>query len=438
MTLLKEKMWRVMCASGACLLVLSGVASEREALAQQPPVSVFVRVASDCASLAAEQMLLEEVRMRIPEQTKLRRSGASDAPWHLTWDTKDDVGCQLALSDAAPAPVVQIPLSVEARPEQIREAAVRVAWFISTSAPKARPEQPVDAVASVESPLPKPSEEEDPLAVSGPDALGAEPGSELPEFPVSKKPDVSEFPEFPSARAGAEVAVSPSPVSMRSDEVALTLREPGHPSVLRSLSSTLAGWRDTSPELFGTLEELGTDPPPAYVMGKPVPLGGYVSVLTEATSFDNSGAFLLSLDGGVILNERFMLGVVYQRLMNSIDVDNNWVEGERLGTLSMNQVGMSGAYIFRPKNFISVSVGSTLTIGNMSATRFDQGNELRESAKFVGSQLNAQAFMEFLPWLDAGVGLNYHYPLVLGNSQVLTLEEYNGLSVLLNLRLRIF
>ena len=187
------------------------------------------------------------------------------------------MGCQLALSDAAPAPVVQIPLSVEARPEQIREAAVRVAWFISTSAPKARPEQPVDAVASVESPLPKPSEEEDPFAVSDPDALGAEPGSELPEFPVSKKPDVSELPEFPSARTGAEVAVSPSPVSMRSDEVALTLREPGHPSVLRSLSSTLAGWRDTSPELFGTLEELGTDPPPAYVMGKPVPLGGYVS-----------------------------------------------------------------------------------------------------------------------------------------------------------------
>jgi hypothetical protein len=147
---------------------------------------------------------------------------------------------------------------------------------------------------------------------------------------------------------------------------------------------------------------------------------------------------LLSLDGGVILNERFMLGLVYQRLMNSIEVDNNWVQGERLGTLSMNQVGMSGAYIFRPKSFMSISVGSTLTVGSMSATRFDQGNELRESAMLVGSQLNAQAFMEFLPWLDAGVGLNYHYPLIMGNSQVLTLEEYNGLSVLLNLRLRIF
>jgi len=435
-TLSKEKMWRAMCALCACMLVLSGVASEREALAQQPAASVFVRVASDCASLAAEQMLLEEVRMRIPEQTKLRRSGANDAPWHLTWDDKNELGCQLALSDAAPNPVVQIPLSVEAEPEQIREAAVRVAWFISTSVPKARPEQPVDAVASVESPLPKPPEE-DPLAIAGP-GDSETPGEELPEFPVSKKPDVSELPEFPSPRVGTEVAVSPSPVSMRSDEVALTLREPGHPSVLRSLSSTLAGWRDTSPELFGTLEELGTDPPPAYVLGRPVPLGGYVSVLTEATSFDNSGAFLLSLDGGVILNERFMLGLVYQRLMNSIEVDNNWVQGERLGTLSMNQVGMSGAYIFRPKSFMSISVGSTLTVGSMSATRFDQGNELRESAMIVGSQLNAQAFMEFLPWLDAGVGLNYHYPLIMGNSQVLTLEEYNGLSVLLNLRLRIF
>jgi len=433
----KERMGRVMCLISACALALSVVGVGGAAHAQQPPSSVYVRIASDCASLAAEQMLLEEVRMRIPEQTRLRRSGASEAPWHLIWDSEDELGCQLSLSDATPDPVVAIPLTVNSEPGKIREAAVRVAWFISTSIPEEREALPVDAVASVESPLPKTG---NPEVIP---ALDEQPGSELPEFPTSRQPDVSELPEFPSPRAGVGAGISPAPSSAgglsasSSNELALTLEEPGHPSVLRSLNSTLSTWRKASPGLFGTLSDLGTDPPPAYVLGEPVPLGGYMGVTTELTSFDNSGAFLLSLDGGLIFNERVMLGLVYQRLMNEIDVDDNWSEGE-LGELSMTQMGVSGAYIFRPRDFMSVSVGSALTVGNMHATRFEQGQANTRHAMFVGSQVNAQAFMEFLPWLDAGVGLNYHFPLIMANSQVLTLDEYNGLSVLFNLRLRIF
>lgn len=402
--------WRSERAAWLCAPLLSCMLAQ-PVLAQPAPNAVHVRMTSDCASMAAEQLLLEEVRMRVPEQTSLQRVESELTRWHLAWEWDAAAGCQLTLSDTEP--MIALPLSVNASPKQIREAAVRVAWFITTTQPRlAGPE--------------------DLVAPAAPATLPTIPAQQARVGFVQAPGQV--LPVIPKAAASQAELVTPSPRA----ESALKLAPSPAPSVLGSLSGTLSSWRDASPGLLESLHELGTAPPQATLFGRKMPLGGWTELGMESTNFDQRGAILLTAGGGVLLADQFSLGLEYQHLANTVVVDDNWFDDGTVGELDLKQAGMVWRMLFRPEKLLKLSLGGALLGGRLKVTRISVGDVTTQRDLIVSSALRFGGVIDLLPWLQASAQLNYHFPLVLGSSQILTTQEYSGISAGLGLTLRLF
>ena len=381
---------------------------------------VRVEVEPDCATLEAERLLIDEVRVRLPEGVSLRQgAGADPARWRLRWGWRAETGCQLVLTDGEP--VLELGLAASAEPDRIREAAVRVAWFV-TSAP---PDPPAPSA-----PRERAARPEQLPTIPRPEELG-EPASPLPSIPE------------PAAAAQPALASAGAPASASS---AMTVGPPPRDSVLQSLSVTLASWRGRSPGLFGALGRLGSHPPQVSMFGSPTTVGANLSLTTNTTRLSGVPAWLMTARAGAILDERLSIGLAYKGLTTTVLTEDGWHGNARTpqgaetfagdAQLRLHVGGLDVEYIWWPEEMINLSTSATLYGGWLGAEHLD--NEGSYGTLLLMSELQGQLLMDLTPWLQTGLGFSWRAPLIQGNDRILGAQELRGFSGTFTVRLKVF
>lgn len=389
---------------------------------------VHVDLAADCAGLEAGDLLLEEVQVRLPDSVTLVRGADPDAPtpWTLRWAWAPETGCHVMLSDIEP--VVEFPLMANASESDIREAAVRVVWFLSMTEPR-------DPIA------------ESPLKEAAPARLPEIPRRdarmpEIPQFPDAGGGE-GEMPEIPTAR---RVETAPSVETAPGRDAALASSASARPSVLTSLSVTLADWRSSSPGLFETLDRYEEEPFMMSFGARRYPVGLNASFTGNVLTLSGKPAWLVGIRAGAMLDERIGLNVVYQGLTTTVTTSRSIEEGGEATTYDMQDMrlnlgGLEMEYVLWGREFMSISMAASLMAGGVSATGTPEASEeTRAFSSFVmTSQLSAQVLLNVLPWLEVGIGAGYRAPIMQGNDQILDPRpDLAGTSGLFTLRLRLF
>ncbi len=273
--------------------------------ASRSPV-VSLEVAGECAGPRGAGALREEVALRLPPGSTLSR-GAEDASWVLEW-SPDEVGaCGLRLRGNGE--FVVVPLEAMAGSTELREAAVRVAWWITTVEPAAEPEAPTPGVSAKvggEPPADRPLEVEPATSpIEGEVDRGSREGAA--GAPSGAKPDAM------------DVLISKLDEPEPEDVPAPRIKD----SVLQ-ITESLNGWKTESPGLFGELDESMTQPWVVDVFGEEVPARLYIEGAPRWTAVASQPASGLGIHVGATLAERFGLGVAY----TNMEAQGNGVFGD--------------------------------------------------------------------------------------------------------------
>lgn len=393
--------------------------------------SVYVNIEPDCATLKAEELFLEELQVRLPQGTQVIRNGSVPTLWSIHWQWRDD-RCRVELHDYEE--VASMPLAANAEPARIREATVRLVWFVTMTTPR-EPE-----VESEPEPLASKEEVVEPI--------------ELPEIPkkvvsasVEKSeplPDpeiVAAFPVFPvrPRPVAAPARLDPAP----SVAPELSVGAAPRASAATALVVALEDWRDSNPGLYRKLESFSGSAPEATLFGKKRTLGMNLSLTGDMTSVNSVPAWLGSLRVGFLLDERISLGVAYKRLGTTVPSDSwdafrappeNAFDGE--GRITMEAIGLDTELILMPDNYLSVSLGAALSGTSVAAKAIDSDETVR--SMMLLAEANAHAFVDVFTWLQAGVGVGYRAPLIQGNDYVVSPKEIRGFSGMFTIRLKVF
>lgn len=421
---MKGRFFKGLSMSGVLAsLLLSSTARADEAK------SVYVNIEPDCATLKAEELFLEELQVRLPEGTRVVRSGSVPTLWSIHWQWRGD-RCRVELYDSEE--VASMPLAANAEPDRIREATVRLVWFVTMTAPR------------------EPAVEPEPLASKEELAALIE-FPEIPEKVVSASvkstellPDpeiVASFPVFPVRRqpVAAPARLDPAPSAAPELSVGAAPRA----SAATALAVALEDWRGSNPGLYRKLESFSGSAPEATFLGKTHTLGMNLSLTGDITSVNSAPAWLGSLRVGFLLDERISLGVAYKRLGTTVPSDSwdafrappeNAFDGE--GRITMGAIGLDTELILMPENYLSVSLGAALSGTSVAAKAVDSDATVR--SLMLLAEANVHAFVDVFTWLQAGVGVGYRAPLIQGNDYVVSPEEIRGFSGMFTVRLKVF
>jgi hypothetical protein len=266
---------------------------------------VSLDVAGECAGPRGASTLREEVRLRLPPGSTLGRK-VEGAAWALEWGPGADGACGLRLSGRGE--LVVVPLEAMAEDARVREAAVRVAWWITTM----EPEEPVaPEVEPVPAPEPAPEAAPEPVVEAEPVAPAADAGA------------VEEVAEPRSKEGGREATTGgkQDAVDVLNAELdAPSAAAPGEAEEMKvkdsvlQFTESLNGWKDESPELFAELGPAMTQPWALEVFGEQIPARLYFEASPRWSSMGGEAAGGLGVQVGAELAERFDLGLEYQNV----------------------------------------------------------------------------------------------------------------------------
>ena len=372
-----------------------------DARAQDSPrAPVYVQIGAPCAQSQAQgQLLIDELRVRLPESTPVLLGSpeiADTARWRLSWVEPVAQGpCQLILSDVEP--VVTIPLSRDAEPSAMREALVRLAWFISTTPPRA--------------PLPSPraSLEGGDKPPAGPDqASSLTPPTTLPEDELNPRPDPSATP--PADKPPADKAASVSKTTTTQDaDLDQALR------AAQQLLAALQSLRVSEPNLFGSLDRSLGPTFPETVFGAQSALGVHAGLSSQVTLLNSRPAWLTGAHLGWSYSQQLNLGVSYRgltsdlRYTNTVEVfdpeDQRTFREQRLD-LSWHAAALDADYMLFPDSPVHLTLGLSLGLGYARAYDLNISQDAHAATTyFVMTDLNAHLLYDLAPWMQAGFGL---------------------------------
>lgn len=369
---------------------------------------------TECANAPGQQLLLDELRVRLPQESvvRLERATPMATPsWTLRWEKpQPEASCALTLSDIEP--VVQIPLDQDAEPAAVREAIVRIAWFISTTPARTAPKSPS---AQLEPTAPP---DKEPVPGELPDAQALLEQAQTPTPAPATEPDKAPTPQEPAQQDDAKE--QPSDSSKKAEP---TLNASGKKSApdladqaagaASQVLATLQLWRAQTPEIFGSLDQK-LQPMPSTIFGGPSKLGLHMGLSTHVTLLQSKPAWLGGVHLGMFVTEHLSAGISYQGLMSDLtfvdDQDRPLVleSGEtidRLRELSLHAMSLEAEYIFFPDENVHISLAASLGAGITSSRELSSPRQ--RDAMFWMTNLSGNLLYDIYPWMQAGFGFSW-------------------------------
>lgn len=383
---------------------------------------------TECANAPGQQLLLDELRVRLPQESVVRLGQAtpSTAPtWTLRWNkAQPEDRCTLTLSDIEP--VVQIPLDQGSEPAAIREAIVRIAWFISTTpARSSAPKAPTSPSAQVEpAQTPKPGALPDAQALldqaqtptQAPDKPDQAPAiaDKTPPEPI-EEPAAKEAPEAqePAPEQPSDSTKKAEPASAGERKKSSTRIAAQATGLADEVLATLQLWRNQTPNLFGSLDQK-LQPLPSTVFGNQSALGLHVGLSTDVTLLQLKPAWIGGVHAGMFITEHITAGVSYQGLMSDLtfvdDQDAPLVlEGglieDRVRELSLHAMSLEAEYILFPDENVHISMAASLGVGITSSRDLNTPRKLNST--FLMTTLSGNLLYDIYPWMQAGFGFSW-------------------------------
>lgn len=405
----------------------SGTTASDSAPQRPTASSLLVRAEPVCASPNTKQILFDELELRLPEALRVTLQERENTAWWLDW-TQQEQGvpqsCQLTLRDRS-APLLELPLLTSASPDEVRQAVVRVVWFLSTAAPSEAPRVELDAPPNPILPVIPPGGAQ--AVVLGPRQLPAiRPSltSTLSSPALGFAPAEPES-ELAATREEERDATPEQPAVASEDTTALT----------RTTAS--AGRSSSAGGLFGR-------PLQVELLGQRGGVGLYGEVATNLTGLAELPAWMRAARVGISWNDRLGVGLRYKTLSTTVLTDRPWerlsnpppdaFEGE--GRLELNLFGLDAEVVALSFRTVSLMARGGMYGGRLvTQARSGQG-EVRSA--LVMAEVETALLVELFSWAEAGVGLGYRAPLLQGNDWVLSPDELRGASALFMLRIKLF
>lgn len=395
----------------AVLLCAPLAAEERSGLGEAP---VVLTLDASCASVEAGRVLMEELRLRLPPGVELLRAADPRPAWQLAWTRQADA-CALVLSDVEE--VAALPLAPDAPAEAMREAVVRVAWFIVTGAPRTPP---------------APSPEQ--LAVRAQDASRGE---------VWRAQAVA----LAAANEAAPAALVLDAPRVQPSGGAVAVMTPQNEGVWEGIASTVSGWLTWGGDELGISKP---SPKSTEVLGESIPYSVYVGLTGQVTRFNKVPAWMGGVLGGVLFDRTLGVGVSYQSLSTKVRLENAQVappaEGgpwaqDKLPTLEVDLIGLQVEYNFMPDKRLHANLSAIFGAGLMGFEG-DVAEMLPEGVSddpvtLLALDLQAQVLYEALPWLQVGAGFGLRSMQSFGNGYI-SAAQLEGVSGLLMVRAMLF
>ncbi len=373
---------------------------------------IVVEVEIECASDDSYAQLLEELRLRLPEDIKVVTKPTPRAGRMLNWSWNADAGCRLVLHDAQG--LIELPLAPEPEAEQLRQAVVRVAWFISMNR-DTEGQLSIKPATVIGRPQPR--------EVNG-----------LPTIPVSnseKKGLLS--PPRPQPRE--TVVMNPSAGKTGSEQGT-------------RFEALTGGWRTDSPNLFKKFRNFDEKPLTTSFLGEQAIVGATVSLSGDAMNIEQGAggepAWMGNVRAGMTIDDRVGLGFVYKRLSSSILHDPNWARLENpppdafsgLGSIRLNLVGMDTEAVILRRDAWTWRAKAGMHMGRVKSVSIEDRGSVG-SFMMLG-EVDTQLFLALLPWLEGGVGVGVRAPLLQANDWVVSPADLRGGFFVMNLRVKLF
>lgn len=365
-----------------------------------------VRTDTECASPASRVTLIDELRRRLPEHVTLVERAEAPGPEQrdLSWGWQADSGCRLILTDPREG-VVVLPLAADASVESVRQAVVRVVWFMALEPAMVEPEA-APVVAEVEV--------EEPKLINGlPMIAPRGTGLLSPVAPVV-------LPAEPVAVAAANDALTPATPS---NEV----------------------WRGEGGDLYAAGTLFSRDAPLRLELRgveREVRFNG--GFTTDITGLNALPAWLFSLRAGARADDRFGVGLSYKWLSTTLLTDRNWAALENpppdafdeQGRMSLHLVGGDAELVMLSMSRLELVGSVGLHLGRIKTTALSGEGEV--GSMLVLGEAQTQVLGDVFPWLKLGMGLGYRAPLLQGNDWVASPRDLRGFSATFTMRVALF
>lgn len=449
--------------SGLCLPTLVGLATLTcaqvigvpESSAQETQARVEVMTSTECANAPGQQLLLDELRVRLPQESAVRLGQASPSTspaWTLRWSKlQPEDSCTLTLSDIEP--VVQVPLDQGAEPAAIREAIVRIAWFISTTPARSNAPKVTTSPSAKLEPAPTPGELPDAQALleqaqtptQAPDKEPAPSSADkTPPEPI-EAPDAKEEPEVqePAPEQPSDSTKKAEPASAGGSKKSSTGITAQATGMADEVLATLQLWRNQTPNLFGSLDQK-LQPLPSTVFGSPSSLGLHMGFSTDVTLLQLEPAWIGGVHVGMFITEHITAGLSYQGLMSDLTyVDSqdaplvleSGLTEDRVRELSLHAMSLEAEYILFPDENVHLSLAASLGAGITSSR--DLNTPRKRNATFLMTTLSGNLLYDVYPWMQAGFGFSWRD--VSGNNlNAVGSETFSGPSGTFLLRIGMF
>lgn len=393
---------------------IAALATVWAAPAAAAPTRTALVLKAEAACSESLEILRDEIRVRLPADVELMPAGDESAGyWTLTWSPGPKGACALELKDIEP--IVSLPLAAGAEPDQVRETAVRIAWFVSTTQPQAPEAPPVPIGPAVN------------MAYAGVE-LGVEDAT-LQALRASA-----------SLTDPSRLVVKPEPPPAAGDPSAM----------ISEMSATLDAWRSSSPGLFSQRDSLISGDPWVWsVNGVEIPLELQASLFIDSMNVEGEGAFFGGVGVGMRMARRIGLGFSYRRLLNEVrspnvpqPESNNPMEPsneEEFPTFE-EPAELADFHVFSMQLDYTLwdaepwRVGLGVELGGGALEEESGLPRERRWRPVVMAQIGAQGSYAILPWLHLGLNMGYRGTLSLGSQQY-TPEDLSGFSGMMSIRL---
>ncbi len=377
---------------------------------------LFVHVAIECASEDSNRQLLEELRLRLPEHITIVQYKPDNTRLmfrELSWTWRSEQGCRLVFKDLQGE--IELPLPHNPEPEQLRQAVVRVAWFVSMS------------------------QEEEPVAKPRPEVVARK--TPVVDGKINGMPVIASVDDH----SEGQLLAPPQQVARAtSDSPTVQPASAGSEKEVAAFSNVMSNWKLSSPNLFKKFRDFDRQPLKMNVGGDEIDVGANLSLATDLVSLRETQSWLVSGRLGADFGDRFGAGIRYKRLTSTVLQNPNWDRISNppedaftgFGQLRLNLLGADVEALLWQKDEWKWRASFAMEMGRLKSRSLDGGSQVTSFVMF--SELQTQVFLAMLPWLDVGVGLGYRFPVMQANDWVAAPAQMRGGLVSMTLRLKLF
>lgn len=144
------------------------------------------------------------------------------------------------------------------------------------------------------------------------------------------------------------------------------------------------------------------------LVGTEIENGGYGALLFKVGSINSSTGFFVGTQGGWIINHKFVLGAMFNGLVNTVEI-----EGMENTKLRVDYGGVLLEYVFAPDNLIHFNVQSVIGGGGVYYEVIDYQNPSANvnysPDSFFVWEPGANVIVNVTKNFRIGIGMTYRY-----------------------------